>query len=139
MAFFFYVVNILAFFNEPPWKIKAVIIAIFSIPAFVFLPLGAFIRGFSHARRDTGIVLLSASTPSALVILSFFCVWASPDMARYFSAGTFRFFSDTGSGILCLSLMSSSDLAYYSCPVKAPNTTLQRTAHKLCDLRLWKV
>ncbi len=97
-------VNILAFVNRPPWKIKAVIIAIFRIPAFVFLLLGAFIRGFSHARRDTGMVLLSASALSALVILSFFCVWASPDMARYFSAETFHFFSDTVSGILYLSL-----------------------------------
>jgi hypothetical protein len=103
-AFFFYVVNILAFVNQPPWHIKAVIIAVFSIPAFVFLLLGAFIRGFSHARRDTGIVLLSASALSALAMLSFFCAWASPDMARHFSADTFHFFSDTVFGIVCLSL-----------------------------------
>jgi hypothetical protein len=81
-AFFFYVVNILAFVNQPPWHIKAVIIAVFSIPAVVFLLLGAFFRGFSHTRRDVGIVLLSASALSALAMLSFFCVWASPDMAR---------------------------------------------------------
>jgi hypothetical protein len=103
-AFFFYVVNILAFVNQPPWHIKAVIIAVFSIPAAVFLLLGAFFRGFSHTQRDTGIVLLSASALSALAMLSFFCAWASPDIARYFSAGTFRFFSDTVSGIVCLSL-----------------------------------
>ena len=96
--------NILAFVNEPPWHIKAVIIAIFSIPAIVFLLLGAFIRGFSHARRDAGIVLLSASALSALAMLSFFCVWASPDRARYFSADTFHFFSDTVPGIVCLGL-----------------------------------
>jgi len=96
--------NILALVNQPPWHIKAVIIAIFSIPAFVFLLLGPFIRGFSHARRDTGIVLLSAAALSAFVMLSFFCAWASLDMARYFSAETFHFFSDTGSGVLCLSL-----------------------------------
>jgi hypothetical protein len=34
-------VNILAFVNQPPWHIKAVIIAVFSIPAVVFLLLGA--------------------------------------------------------------------------------------------------
>ena len=38
---------------------------------------------------------ISTLVLSALVILSFFCVWASPDMARYFSAETFHFFSDT--------------------------------------------
>jgi len=100
----FYVVNILAFVNEPPWHIKAVIIAVFSIPAAVFLLLGAFFRGFSHTQRDAGIVLLSASALSALAMLSFLCVWASPDMARYISADTFHFFSDTVSGIVCLSL-----------------------------------
>ena len=103
-AFFFYVVNILAFVNQPPWHIKAVIIAVFSIPAVVFLLLGAFFKGFSHTRRDTGIVLLNASALSALAMLSFFCALASPDIAGYFSAGTFRFFSDTVSGIVCLSL-----------------------------------
>jgi len=41
-AFFFYVVNNLAFVNQPPWHIKAVIIAVFSIPAVVFLLLAAF-------------------------------------------------------------------------------------------------
>jgi hypothetical protein len=39
-AFFFYVANILAFVSQPPWHIKAVIIAVFSIPAVVFLLLG---------------------------------------------------------------------------------------------------
>jgi hypothetical protein len=98
------VVNILAFVNQPPWHIKAVIIAVFSIPAVVFFLHGAFFRGFSHTRRDTGIVLLSASALSALAMLSFFCAWASPDMARHFSADTFHFFSDTVFGIVCLSL-----------------------------------
>jgi len=41
-AFFLYVVNILAFVNQPPCHIKAVIIAVFSILAVVFLLLGAF-------------------------------------------------------------------------------------------------
>ena len=124
-AFFFDVVNILAFVNQPPWHIKAVIIAIFSIPAFVFLLLGAFIRGFSHARRDTGIVLLSASALSALVMLSFFCVWASPDMARYFPQRHFIFLATLDLVFFASVFMSSLDLAYYSCPVKAPNQAMQ--------------
>jgi hypothetical protein len=98
------VVNNLAFVNQPPWHIKAIIIAVFSIPAVVFLLLGAFFRGFSHTQRDTGIVLLSASALSALAMLWFFCAWASADIARYFSADTFRFFSDTVPRIVCLGL-----------------------------------
>jgi hypothetical protein len=83
---------------------KLVIIAVFRIPAIGFLLLGAFFRGFSHVRRDGGIVLLSASAVAALVILSFVCAWASPEMRKYFSAETFRFFSDIASGIACLGL-----------------------------------
>jgi hypothetical protein len=135
-AFFFYVVNILAFVNQPPWHIKAVIIAIFSIPAFVFLLLGAFIRGFSHARRDTGIVLLSASALSALAMLSFFCAWASPDMARHFPQTHFISLATLYLVLFALVFMSSLDLADHSSPVKAPNHTMQLTGsvcHAGCD------
>jgi len=76
-------------------------------------------------RRDTGIVLLNAAALCALAMLSFFCVWASPDMARYFAADTFQFFSDTVSGIVCIAFMSSLDLAYYSFLTKAPNHSMQ--------------
>ena len=126
-AFFFYVVNILAFVNQPPWHIKAVIIAIFSIPAFVFLLLGAFIRGFSHARRDTGIVLLSASALSALVMLSFFAfgrlqTWQDIFPQRHFISLAILYLVFFASVF-----MSSLDLAYYSCPFKAPNHAMQLT------------
>ena len=39
----------LAFVNQPPWHIKAVIVAVFSIPAAVFRLLGAFFRGARDA------------------------------------------------------------------------------------------
>jgi hypothetical protein len=97
-------VNNLGLVNQPPWHIKAVIIAVFSIPAVIFLLLGAFFRGFSHTRRDTGIVLLSASAFSALAMLSFFCVWAFSRHGEAFFCRHISFFSDTVSGIVCLSL-----------------------------------
>ena len=123
-------VNNLAFVNQPPWHIKAVIIAVFSFPAVVFLLLGAFLRGFSHTRRDTGIVLLSASALSALAMLSFFCVWASPGMTRYFFAETYFISLATLYLVLfTLAFMSSLALAYYSFPTKAPNHAMQLTQH----------
>jgi hypothetical protein len=120
-------VNNLGLVNQPSWHIKAVIIAVFSIPAVVFLLLGAFFRGFSHTRRDTGIVLLSASAFSALAMLSFFCVWASPDMAKHFSADTFHFLATLYLALFASVFMSSLDLLYYSFPTKAPNHVMQLT------------
>jgi hypothetical protein len=49
------VVNILAFVSQPPRHIKTVIIAVFSIPAVVFLLLGAFFRGFSRTPRGNSV------------------------------------------------------------------------------------
>jgi hypothetical protein len=115
------VVNNLAFVNQPPWHIKAVIIAVFSIPAVVFLLLGAFCRGFSHTRCDTGIVLLSASALSALATLSFFCVSASPDMASIFPQTYFISLATLYLALFASAFMSSLDLAYYSFPTKALN------------------
>lgn len=60
-GFFFYTLNILAFINQPAWPVKFVIIAVFAIPAVVFLLIGISCRGFDKLRRDLGIVLLSAA------------------------------------------------------------------------------
>ena len=97
-AFFFYVVNILAFVNQPPFRTKSVIVGVFSIPAIAFLLLGTYFRGFRQVRRDTVVVLLSASAVAALVVLSTVCILASPETAKYFSPETLRFFSDITSG-----------------------------------------
>jgi hypothetical protein len=123
-AFLFYAANILAFVNQPPWHIKAAIIAVLSIPAAVFLLLGAFFGGFSHTQPIQAF-LLSSSPLSALATLSFLCVWASPDMARYFSADTFHFFSDTVSGIVCLSLyvLIGFGLLFHSAPKRPERST----------------
>jgi hypothetical protein len=74
--------------------------------------------------------LLSASALSALAMLSFFCVWASPDMTRYFSAETYFISLATLYLVSFASaFMSSLALAYYSFPTKAPNHAMQLTQH----------
>jgi hypothetical protein len=95
-GFFLYGVNLVAFINQPAWPIKTIVIAVFGIPAIVFLLIGVFCHGFNKFRRDLGIVLLSAAGMTALVILSFICMLAPPDMLRMFSAVL--------SGVVCLSL-----------------------------------
>ncbi len=103
-GFFFYGVNLVAFVNQPVWPIKTVIIAVFGIPAIVFFLIGVFCRGFDKFQCDLGIVLLSAAAMSALVILSFICMLASPDIVKSLPPDSTKMFGAVLSGFLCLVL-----------------------------------
>lgn len=66
-------------------------------------------RGFQHARRDTGIVLLSAFAGAALVILFVVCMLASLETAKYFLPTHFGFSATLLPASSALPFMSSSD------------------------------
>jgi hypothetical protein len=51
-------------------------------------------------------------------------------MATYFSAETFHFFSDTVSGIVCLSFYVLIGFGLLFIPTKAPNHAMQLTASR---------
>ena len=110
-GFFFYNVNLLAFLNQSVWPIKTVVVAVFSIPAIVFLLIGAFCDGFHKFWRDLGIVLLSAAAMSALVILSFICILTSPDIAKSLPPDFTKMFSAVFSGFTCLAFYAFAGLA----------------------------
>jgi hypothetical protein len=103
-GFFLYGLNLVAFVNQPAWLIKTIVLAVFGIPAIVFLLIGVFCHGFDKFRRDLGIVLLSAAGMTALVVLSFICMLASPDIAKSFPPDMLQMFSAVLSGVACLSL-----------------------------------
>ncbi len=103
-GFFLYALNLLAFINQPAWPVKVIIIAMFAVPAIVFLIIAAFCRGFDKVRRDLGIVLLSAAGMSGLLILFFVCMMASPDIAKFFPPDGIQMFSAVLSGFACLAL-----------------------------------
>jgi hypothetical protein len=103
-GFFFYAVNIVAFVNQPLWPIKSTIILVFAVPAILFSVIGSFCRGFGHFQRDLGIVLLSAAANSILVILSFVCMFASPELAKSLPPDTLQMFSAITFGAASLAL-----------------------------------
>ena len=110
-GFFLYGSNLIAFINQPVWPVKTVIFAVFVTPALVFLLVGFFCRGFNNVRRDLGIVLLSAAGTAAFVVISFVCMWKSPDLAKQLPPNFFQLFGDFFSGVLCFSLYVALGLA----------------------------
>jgi len=103
-GYFFAAANMLAFFNQPAWPIKTIIVATFAAPAIVFFLIGAFCRGFDRIRRDLGIVLLSVAGTTALTILSFICMLASPDIAKSLPPDFTKMFGAVFSGFACLAI-----------------------------------
>ena len=103
-GFFFYCVNLLAFLNQPIWPIKTTIIVVFAVPAVVFLIIAVLCRGIDRFRRDLGIVLLATTGNNLLVIVSFICMLASPDIAKSLPPDFTKMFSAVFSGVACLTL-----------------------------------
>jgi hypothetical protein len=103
-GFFFYMVGLLALVNEGPRSTKFIIVAVFSVPAFLFLLPGLDRRGGAHARRNIGIVLLGAAGASLLVIVQVALMLKDPQTAPLMRPDTVRFFSDYVSGAVCLAL-----------------------------------
>ena len=103
-GYFFGAVDMLAFINQPVWPIKTIVIVVFGVPAIVFLLIGALCRGFDKVRRDLGIVLLSVAGMTALTIVSFICMLATPDIAKSLPPDSPKMFSTVFSGFSCLAL-----------------------------------
>lgn len=101
-GFFFYVVNLLAFVNEPPTGLKLGILAGFSVPAIITLIGGLALTRFKSWRRDTGIVLLSAAGFTAFLIFTFACLLMTEEFRTMIKPDTLTFFSDymTGGGFI---------------------------------------
>jgi hypothetical protein len=109
-GFFFYMVSLLSLVNEGPGTTKAIIVAIFSIPAFLFLIPGVDPRGGAYVRRNIGIVLLSATAVSLLVIVQFALMVRDPATAKYIRPDTLQFFGDYKSGAICLAIYTVAGL-----------------------------
>lgn len=120
-GFFFYTLCGLSFTNSVPLLGKLTIMGIFSIPAVLSLLLGLQASGFSHWKRDVGIVLLSASLVTAFVALGIVCLFATPEFVKQIPDEQKDFLSDYISGLSCLLLMGGTGgLLLYSSSTHAP-------------------
>ena len=93
-GFFVYMVSLLAFVSEPPTGVKLGILIGFSVPAVVALCGGLALTRFRNWKRDTGIVLLSASGFTAFLIFTFACLLMTEEFRRMMKPDTLTFFSD---------------------------------------------
>jgi len=101
-GFFFYMVSLLAFISTLPTGGKLGILFGFSIPAVLALIGGLALSRFHNWKRDTGIVLLSASGFTAFLIFSLACMLMSEEFRIMMKPDTLTFFSDywTGGGLI---------------------------------------
>jgi cytosine/uracil/thiamine/allantoin permease len=101
-GFFVYMVSLLAFVSEPPTGVKLGILIGFSAPAVVALCGGLALTRFRNWKRDTGIVLLSASGFAAFLIFTFVCLLMTEEFRRMMRPDTLTFFSDylTGGAVI---------------------------------------
>ncbi len=101
-GFFSYTVCLLAFINQPLWPVKLTAMGIFLVPLVLFLLIAAWCRGFRQMGRELGIVLLSASGLSLMVVLTVVCIYASPETAKRMPPNGREMFSAIWSGVGCL-------------------------------------
>ena len=97
-GFFFYMVSLLTFINEPSAAKKWGIVFGFSIPAVLPLFGGLALGGFRNWRRKTGIVLLSGAGATGLVVCAFVSICMDERYRGMVKPNTLRFFSDYSTG-----------------------------------------
>lgn len=104
-GFFLYMVCILGFVNSVPLVKKWGIIIVFLLPALIALLVGLALRSFQNWRRDTGVVLLSASGFSAFLVFTMICFMRDEEFRRMMKPETLAIFGDYfGGGGFILSL-----------------------------------
>lgn len=105
-GFFFYMISLLSFINEPAMASGKWWIALgFSIPAFITLYGGLALNSFRNWQRSTGIVLLSSCGATIFYIFMLACLLTSSEFRLMIKPETLIFFSDYVSGgfvILCI-------------------------------------
>ena len=107
-GFSFYMVSLAAFVGELPVAGKLAIMGVFAVLATGFLVLGLWTSRFSNWKRDIGVVLLSASSVTAFVALTFVCMIATPEVQQMDPDNKLASFSDYTAGASCIAFLALS-------------------------------
>lgn len=98
-GFFFYMVSLLSFIDEPAMASgKWWVVLGFTIPALLFLCGGLALKGFRNWQRSTAIILLSSSGVTAFIVIMFASLLMSDEFRVMMEPGTLNFFSAYFSG-----------------------------------------
>ena len=107
-GFFVYMVCLLAFTNlTEVGTEKFLIIGGFSLPALLFLFIGAAIYRFKNWKSSVGITLLSGVCLNLLVVITFICLLFTPEMNEFFPENQLQTFNDYLSGAILTVIMAS--------------------------------
>lgn len=102
-GFFVYSVCLLAFTNFPEiGAFKFAIMGGFSIPATIFLCLGAAIGRFRSWKAPVGFAVLSGVAVNLLVIFTFLCLQLTPEYREYFPNSSLALFNDYLAGVITM-------------------------------------
>ncbi|MEJ2157724.1 MAG: hypothetical protein P8X96_20540 [Desulfobacteraceae bacterium] len=106
-GFFVYTVCLLAFVDDPEiGAYKFAIMGGFSIPAFIFLIVGAAICRFQNWKFSMGIVLLSVSGFNLLGFITVICILFTPEFMENFPSNPFTFFGGYVSGLSVMLILA---------------------------------
>jgi hypothetical protein len=106
-GFFVYLVCLLAFINLPEvGAYKFAIMGGFSVPALVFLIIGAAICSFKNWKSSIGIALLSSVGFNLLVVISFICFLLTPEFEEFFPNNKTASFNDYFSGFSVMIILA---------------------------------
>ena len=83
-GFFIYMVCLLAFVNMPQvGAFKFAIVGGFSIPALIFMVIGAAICRFQNWKSSIGIALFSGVGFNTLCVITFICMLLTPELDKF--------------------------------------------------------
>ena len=101
-GFFFYMVSLLGFINEPPAGVKWAMMLAFSIPAVLALCAALALKRFLDWRKNTGIILISASVLTIFIALTIACLMLTEEFRQMVKPDTLTYFSDyiTGTAVI---------------------------------------
>jgi len=106
-GFFISAVCLLSFIKIPEGgSFKFAVVGGFSIPALIFLILGAAVRRFQNWKFSIGIALLSGVGSSLLVVINFICILLTPEFDKLSPANSLSCFSDYYSGFIVMSVLA---------------------------------
>jgi len=106
-GFFVYVVCLLSFINVPEvGSFKFAIMGGFSIPALIFLVIGAATRRFQNWQSSIGIVMLSGVGFNLIVVITFICILLTPELDKYFHDNKLASFNDYFSGFFVMLVLA---------------------------------
>ena len=108
-GFFIYMICLLSFISMPELNEHAgkfMLLTGFSVPLIIFLILGMLLYRGSNWKIATGTTLLSGVSFNLLIVITFICIYLTPEFSKVTDLDTSLIFNDYLTGSITMSLMA---------------------------------